>query len=214
MRPPGTLYLVRHGEVENPDHLVYADLQGFGLSQRGKSQAAAIGDHLRTTGITTIFTSPLERAQETARVISGATGATVITDAGLTEWRIADRWAGRHWESLDDEFPGELEAYLDHPHDLSFAPESLVEVAARMEAALRGAPAVGTSTAVVSHQDPIQALRRSVTGHGFRDFHIGKPGHGGVVTLVADPWTEVGYWEPDQGLAFPPAPSTEKGPVG
>ena len=35
------LHLVRHGEVENPDRLVYADMPGFGLSERGWSERAA-----------------------------------------------------------------------------------------------------------------------------------------------------------------------------
>ena len=43
---PRFLHLVRHGEVENPDHVVYADLAGFGLSGRGVSQAEAAADYL------------------------------------------------------------------------------------------------------------------------------------------------------------------------
>ncbi|MFQ5427057.1 MAG: histidine phosphatase family protein, partial [Gaiellales bacterium] len=41
-----TIHLVRHGEVENPDHVVYADLPGFGLSATGSAQAEAAANHL------------------------------------------------------------------------------------------------------------------------------------------------------------------------
>ena len=212
VRPAGTLHLVRHGEVENPDHLVYANLDGFGLSARGRRQAKAVGEHLGAAGITTILTSPLQRAQETARLIAKATGAPVVEDDRLTEWRLSSRWAGRRWESIADDFPGELEAYLAHPRELPFAPETLADLAARMEASLARTDTIGDEpAAVVSHQDPIQALRRSLTGTGFVDFHIRKPGHGGVVTLVPGPWTESGIWEPDQGPPFPPIRTTEDG---
>src|SRR5690606_4749017 len=36
------VHLVRHGEVHNPDHLVYASLPGFTLSERGEAQARAV----------------------------------------------------------------------------------------------------------------------------------------------------------------------------
>ncbi|MBU1227380.1 MAG: histidine phosphatase family protein, partial [Actinobacteria bacterium] len=62
----GRLHLIRHGEVLNPDRLVYADLAGFHLGERGRAEAAAIAAYLAAEPIEVIAVSPLERAVESA----------------------------------------------------------------------------------------------------------------------------------------------------
>src|SRR2546421_47357 len=62
------VYLIRHADVENPQRVLYGHLPGFPLSARGREQAAALGRRLRDGGIRRIFHSPLERAEETARI--------------------------------------------------------------------------------------------------------------------------------------------------
>jgi broad specificity phosphatase PhoE len=64
------VYLVRHADVENPRRVLYGHLPGFPLSERGRAQAVAVGERLRERGISRILHSPLERAAETARLIS------------------------------------------------------------------------------------------------------------------------------------------------
>jgi len=66
---PTTVYLIRHGEVHNPDHILYGRLPGFGLSANGRAQAAAARDYLRDKDIAALFASPQQRAQETAAVL-------------------------------------------------------------------------------------------------------------------------------------------------
>ena len=46
-----TIHLIRHGEVHNPDHVVYADLDGFGLSELGRQQARAAAARLAETDV-------------------------------------------------------------------------------------------------------------------------------------------------------------------
>jgi len=210
--PPRFLQLVRHGEVENPDHVVYADLDGFGLSVRGVAQAEAAAAYLALTPVALVVASPLQRAQETARVIASAhPDARFIVDDGLTEWRLGSRWAGTVWEDLPDRFPGELEAYLAHPEDLPFSPEPLEAAGGRFAAAAAEAFASipAGDVVIVSHQDPVQAGRLTLTGRSFDNFHQHKPGHAAVITLTppVDPesrWRRSDWWEPDQGPAFPP----------
>jgi broad specificity phosphatase PhoE len=189
------IHLVRHGEVENPGHLVYADLPGFRLSALGRRQAEDAAAALApVAGGALVVSSPLERALETAAAIAAAVGSAVVTDPGLTEWRLGRRWAGIAWEDLPDRFPGELEAYLAHPEDLPFSPESIAEVAARMAAVVDrlGAEHPGAEAILVSHQDPIQALRLHSTGRPFSALPVGKPAHCEVLTLDAagDRWAE------------------------
>jgi broad specificity phosphatase PhoE len=202
------LHLVRHGEVHNPDHVVYADLPGFYLSEAGRRQAAAAANRLASLGADLVVSSPLDRAIQTALPIARALGVPLTSDERLTEWRLGRRWAGTVWERLPSAFPGELEAYLAHPHDLEFAPESIRDVADRVvdlvaEAATRHPGAVAV---LVSHQDPVQAARLVLTGRPPADLPIEKPEHGTIITLApGTPWVETGRWDPAGGRPFPPA---------
>lgn len=199
-------FLVRHGEVLNPHGVVYADLPGYPLSDRGRSQAAEAVSHLPPRS--RIVTSPLQRAVETAGIIAVELDAMVEVDQALTEWRFARRWAGHRWEDLDDAFPGELDAYTDHPDRLPFGEESLNALAERMVGAiLRHRDAVDGPLVVVSHQDPIQAGRLSLTGRPLTDLHQDKPNHASIVTLEgtgAARWIERDFWTPTTGEPFPP----------
>ena len=73
------LLLVRHGEVLNPDHVVYADLPGFGLSNRGRAQAEETAEHLATSGAAVVVSSPLLRAVQTAGPIADRLGVPIGT---------------------------------------------------------------------------------------------------------------------------------------
>lgn len=65
-----TLYLMRHGEVHNPAHILYGRRPGFYLSEAGKRQAHAAGGWLADKPLAAIYTSPMERAQQTAGIVA------------------------------------------------------------------------------------------------------------------------------------------------
>ena len=65
-----TLYLMRHGEVHNPKQVLYGRMPHFYLSEAGKQQAHSAGKWLRDKNINAIYTSPMERAQETAGIVA------------------------------------------------------------------------------------------------------------------------------------------------
>jgi broad specificity phosphatase PhoE len=62
--------LIRHADVENPHRLLYGHLPGFGLSERGRAQAAALGARLAPEHVRLVAHSPLQRAQETAEIVA------------------------------------------------------------------------------------------------------------------------------------------------
>lgn len=198
--PDRTVSLVRHGEVLNPERIVYADLAGFPLSQNGRRQVEDAA--VRLPMHATVVSSPLERAVETAEIISGARDGRLIVDEALTEWGLSTRWAGHVWGELDADFPGELEAYLTHPVYLPFSPESVADLAARVgDAVVRHRSETSGPLILVSHQDPIQAARLRLTGRPLADLNTDKPQHAGVVELdpsPALPWMERAMWAPDQ----------------
>jgi broad specificity phosphatase PhoE len=204
------VHLVRHGEVENPDHIVYANLQQFGLSATGYSQAWATAAYLEHRPIRAVFSSPLTRASQTALAIASLHQLDVEIVDQLTEFGLSSRWRGVRWEELEDHFPGEVDAYLDHPWDLPFSPESLDEMSGRMDETIRRLMEdhPDGELVVVSHQDPVQAARLSLTRVGFSSFSSDKPGHAEVITLEpGTPWRETARWAPpiDSG-PFPPRP--------
>jgi broad specificity phosphatase PhoE len=160
--PVTVVHVVRHGEVHNPDRILYGRLEGYRLSELGGSMAQATADALADRDITHVVSSPLERAQQTAAPIAAAHGLEVGADERLTESTNRFEgltpglgegafWRPRHWK-----------AYTN-PMTPSWG-EPYVEIAARMRAALDAAreQATGHEAVLVSHQLPIWTLRRSL----------------------------------------------------
>ena len=195
-------HLIRHGEVDNPQGVVYADLPGFGLSERGRRQAAAAASHLADRPLAAVFSSPLRRAVQTASAIAGASRLPVHILPELGEWGLLSLWRGLRWEELEEARPGQLRAYLEHPLRLDFSPESLTGLADRMTrtiTALAAGSPPGAETAVVSHQDPLAAARLSLLGLPLDRFREGKPEHAEIISLLppdeegrraGEPWRE------------------------
>lgn len=198
------VHLVRHGEVDNPEHVVYASLSGFPLADRGLRQAKLAARFLSSQPVVAVWSSPLERALQTAQAIAARARLPVLVHPDLTEWRLSDRWAGVPWEALPDRMPGELEAYLLDPTALPFAPETLEDLATRIATVveqLHDRHPEG-DVVIVGHQDPVQAARLHLTGRPLDRLHQDKPAHGSVITLrPGPPWIELSSWSPDETRA-------------
>src|SRR2546423_2146046 len=79
------VHLMRHGEVYNPDGILYGRLPGFRLSDLGQKMAERVADHLADHDIKAVVASPLQRAQETAAPIAARHDLEVRTDERLIE---------------------------------------------------------------------------------------------------------------------------------
>jgi len=64
------VHLLRHGEVENPNGIIYGRLPGYHLSANGRHMAEAAADYFAERPVVALFSSPLERALETARPVA------------------------------------------------------------------------------------------------------------------------------------------------
>jgi broad specificity phosphatase PhoE len=79
------VHLLRHGEVHNPEGVLYGRLPGYHLSANGRGMAAAAADFFAERPVVALFASPLERAQETAQPVADRLSLKITTDDRLIE---------------------------------------------------------------------------------------------------------------------------------
>jgi broad specificity phosphatase PhoE len=164
------VHVMRHGEVHNPDKVLYGRLPDYHLSERGRAQAAAVADWLATRDITYVVASPLERAQETAGAIAARRDVPVDTDAELIE--SANVFEGQKVSPGDGALRDPRNWWhLRNPRVPTWG-EPYAEVAERMQRALHRAreAARGHEAVCVSHQLPVETLRRAMTGQPLHHF--------------------------------------------
>ena len=158
-RLSGTLHLVRHGLVENPKGVIYGRLPGFNLSDAGRRQARASAHRLKDADVGLIWTSPLERAQETAREIAAYhPGVEVVTDHRIIESDTTLEGVARTLLGLFRSPRGWWQ--FRNPMKPTWG-ESFAEIRARMLDAVADALAHcgGKDAVLVSHQTPILVAR-------------------------------------------------------
>ena len=177
--------LVRHGHVENPLRKVYGRLPGWTLSAAGRQQAAEVARHLKGRPIVHVYTSPLERARETADAIAAACQAPVSVDDGLIESTLGVHWEGLTWAQVRSTRFTELDAYLHRPQEVDFVDEPFDALGRRMADTLRAIADRhrGQEVAAVSHGDPIKAAVCHFEGKPIATLHERRVRTGSLVAL-------------------------------
>jgi broad specificity phosphatase PhoE len=154
-----TVHLLRHGEVYNPEGVLYGRLPGYVLSDLGHEMADRAAVALADRDIATVISSPMERAQQTATPIAGKHSLEIVTNADLIE---ADNIFEGKRVSVGDGVLKQPKTWrhLWNPFTPSWG-EPYNVVAGRMQqaidAARLGAP--GRESVLVSHQLPIWIAR-------------------------------------------------------
>ncbi|MBB2989477.1 broad specificity phosphatase PhoE [Mycolicibacterium iranicum] len=157
------VHVMRHGEVHNPEKILYGRLPDYHLSERGQAQAEAVAAWLAWRDITHVVASPLERAQETAAPIAAARHLSVNTDDELIE--SENIFQGQRVSPGDGALRDPRNWWhLRNPRIPSWG-EPYTEIAARMKRAVfrARAAAAGHEAVCVSHQLPVETLRRAMT---------------------------------------------------
>ena len=156
--PPTLLLLVRHGLTPTTGVKMPGRARGLHLSDEGRRQAEAAAARIaKIPKVTAVYSSPLERARETAAIIAKARNMVVRIDRGLLELDIG-RWAGMALK--DAASKPEWKAVQQHPSGFRFeGGESFTEMQARVTGAIARVVArhQGRIVVVVSHADPIKA---------------------------------------------------------
>ena len=147
-----TLYLVRHGEVHNPTGIIYGRLPGFGLSVNGRAQLARAAEILAAEApFAALYSSPMQRAQESAAILSEGLGLPVATADLLIETSIGS-------------YQGKSFAALPKPYITEEPVHEGIECAASIRNRLLGwveearQRHSGERFIAVSHRDPIAVV--------------------------------------------------------
>lgn len=193
------VHLMRHGEVHNPEGVLYGRLPDYHLSDLGKQMADRVAESLTGRDVTHLVASPLERAQETAQPSAKILSLDITTDPRVIE-------AGNQFEGKTF---GVGDGALKRPQNwwklrTPFRPswgEPYVEIAARMQSAIADArdAARGHEALIVSHQLPVWTARMSLEGRRF--FHDPRQRQCALASLTSvafedDRFVSLTYSEP------------------
>lgn len=196
--PADRLHLVRHGEVHNPERVLYGRLPHYRLSESGRRMARAAAEHIEALGrpVSSLRSSPLQRAQESAEPFTEIFGLDAVIDERVIE--PTNVFEGtRMSRSLRD--PRNW-WHLRRPAVPSWG-EPYASIASRMEAAMHGAwrETDDGDVVIVSHQAPIWITHLHVAGLPLRhDPRTRRCALSSVTSFehVGDVWREVSYAEP------------------
>ena len=150
------MHLIRHGEVYNPDGVLYGRLPGLPTCPtRARDRRRRLADALADRDIVAVIASPLQRAQETAAPIAARHNLTVDTDPDLIE--SANFFEGKRVSPGDGAWRDPRFWWqLRNPFTPSWG-EPYKQIAARMTTAIdkARARAAGHEAVCVSHQLPV-----------------------------------------------------------
>ncbi len=165
--PDTIVHLLRHGEVYNPEGVLYGRRDGFHLSDLGVRMAERVAEVLQDRDIVHMRCSPLERTRETGAPLAAARGLEILADERVIESTNkfeGKQFAGGH-NALRDPRTWPL---LWNPLRPSWG-EPYKQVVARMKAAIIDArdAARGHEALIVSHQLPIWITRLAAEHRSF-----------------------------------------------
>lgn len=200
-----TVHLMRHGEVNNPDGLLYGRMSGFGLTPLGLEMAQVVAEFLveQEKDITQVIASPLLRAQESALPTALAYDLPIGVDSELIEAASSfegvavnrNRWALAHPQNWQY-YKRPLEPSWGEPHR---------QILSRMRSAISTAidAAWGHEALFVSHQLPIVTVQRFIEGKPLSHNPLWrKCSLASLTSLLFEDYTLVGwtYSQPAESL--------------
>jgi probable phosphomutase (TIGR03848 family) len=160
-----TVLLVRHGTTPTTGKLLPGRAPGLHLADKGVEQAQRAGARIaELTKVDALYSSPLERARQTAAPIAAATGLKVKVDKGLLECDFGE-WTGAELTALM-KLP-EWRTVQKAPSTFRFpGGESFIEMQVRIVSTLDRLRAQhpGGTIVCVSHADPIKAAMAHALG--------------------------------------------------
>ena len=159
-----TIVLVRHGET---DWNLEGRFQGHAdtsLNATGRTGARRLAAELASEPVAALYSSPLARALETARIVGGMLDLDVRVESSLSEIDVGS-WQGLTRTEIEAGHPAGYRRWLDGAAGWEHG-ESYEALAARVVPALVGIGRVhdGRVVVAVTHGGPIRAALRAARG--------------------------------------------------
>lgn len=153
-----TILLVRHAAHDHLGHVLSGRMPDIPLNAAGRAQARALGARLARVPLAAIYTSPVQRARETATAIAAAAGEAVPETADALDEIDFGAWTGQTFAALDGD-PAWAAWNMRRGSALPPGGEAMRDVQARAMgfAARIAAQHGGGMVALVSHCDVIRA---------------------------------------------------------
>jgi len=148
--PVDYLFVVRHGETEANVKGIEAGPLDFPLTKKGQKDARFIARTLSKIKVEAVYSSPVFRAVETARILAKPHGLKVRTLEELTEAKIKPKFVGKKGRHHILESP---DAYLETNDQLLERTGKALDI---VKSQVRG------NTILVSHGDVISAMLENV----------------------------------------------------
>ncbi|NNG20774.1 histidine phosphatase family protein [Naumannella sp. ID2617S] len=158
------VHLLRHGQVDNPNGVLYERLPDFHLSDIGRQMAQQMASHTAEFDLVHLRVSPLERARETLAPIAELHGIEPVLDERVIE--AGNKLAGRVFTGkLTQLLQPSVLRRLYNPLRPSWG-EAYKDIVKRMRLAIADAAqaAEGREALIVSHQLPIWMARLDAEG--------------------------------------------------
>ena len=170
-----TVYLARHGESDWNAANRFQGHSDRPLTELGRKQAYALADIVAGERVEAIYSSPLIRALDTARIVAARTGLEVTTRDDLREVDTGS-WSGLSRAEVKERFPQGFERWMAGGAGWEDG-ETYEEMAARVLAALREIAAAHPEgrVLVVSHGGPIRAIRAAANGMDIHKYRRLRP---------------------------------------
>ena len=197
---PTTIHLIRHGDVHNPDQILYGRLPNFRLSDKGQRQAQGAATVMAQRPLAAIFASPQRRAQETAGIIGEQhSGIEIQTEARLDEIHTPyDGTPLRKLASIGWDLYSNIEGDYEQPADIVARTQDFVaqvrrECAGREIAAVTHGDVVAFMIMIASGDTPAPGKKVSFTKYGLPEIY---PNTASISTFVYQ------TYEPDEVPTF------------
>ncbi|WAC06661.1 MAG: histidine phosphatase family protein [Thermodesulfobacteriota bacterium] len=167
------IYLIRHGEIESNVKKIYAGTSEESLNPNGERQVVLLVSRLEGKGISRIYTSPLTRAVETAKILSQKLKIPVIVEKELREILLGPLDGLSHTQVIA-QYPKVWEIWTKTPADLRLeGMEPLESVQQRILSVLKKwslSHSEETIVAAVTHLAVLRCLLLYYQGRSLNDY--------------------------------------------
>jgi broad specificity phosphatase PhoE len=180
------ILLVRHGETGNIAQHRYPDAQDVPLNARGHVQAAALARTLQGTTLDAVFTSPSQRAWETAGPLASQHGLETQVVPEVVEMNFG-QLGGMSLEEAAHAFPTLLKRWLENPFEVTLPEgEAFLDFVGRVRRVRRQLTRDWTNRtiAVVTHGGVIAVWRCLEEGRPWSEFWRSIPAPGTGIWLI------------------------------